>query len=78
MPTRATVDPDPIPDDDVVKLEAAAVLPVHAADAFPDRPAPSNSGVGADVPAAMPLMPAIEVPGLEDIDCADAPMPEHA
>jgi hypothetical protein len=89
IPTRA-LDREPKPDDEVdaVALEDDVALPAHVPEAVPDTPAPSNKAVGADiplvevpviplVPAIDPLVPAIDVPGLEDIDCADAPTPEH-
>jgi hypothetical protein len=89
IPTRV-FDREPMPDDevDVVAPEDAVVLLAHVPEAVPDTPVPSNKAVGADipvvevpviplVPAIDPLVPAIDVPGLEDIDCADAPTPEH-
>lgn len=82
IPTRA-LDREPKPDDevDVVAPEDAVVLLAHVPEAVPDTPVPSNKAVGADIPVVevpvIPLVPAIDVPGLEDIDCADAPTPEH-
>jgi hypothetical protein len=45
-------------------------------DAVPAMPAPSNNGVGADVPLIEPA-PAVELPSPEDAVCID-PAVEHA
>lgn len=69
---------------DAVGLEEAVAVPLaHVPEAFPDRPAESNKGVGAGVAPVMAPLAVIEfampeVPGMEVVDCADAPMPEHA
>jgi len=41
------------------------VPPAHVPEAVPDMPVLSNRAVGADIPPVAPLVPAIEVPGLE-------------
>jgi hypothetical protein len=90
IPTRA-LDREAKPDDEVdaVALEDAVALLAHVPEAVPDTPLPSNKAVGADIPVAdvpvIPLVPAvdplvvpaIDVPGLEAVGCADAPTPEH-
>jgi hypothetical protein len=74
---------------EAVGLEEAAVAPLtQVPEAFPERPAASNKGVGAGVPPIMAPpdvigfiaveVPMPEVPGMEVEGCADAPMPEHA
>jgi hypothetical protein len=65
-----------------------AVPPAQVPEAFPDRPEESNKGVGTggpDVTAPVAVIafgvveePMPEVPGMEVVSCAEAPMPEHA
>ena len=83
-PTRPMPDREPLPGDeaDAPGLEDAVVPPAHVPEAVPDMPVLSNRAVGADIPPVAPLVPAIEVPGLEFpgpevVGCADAPILEH-
>ena len=77
-------DREPLPGDeaDAPGLEDGVVPPAHVPEAVPDMPVLSNRAVGADIPPVAPLVPAIEVPGLEFpgpevVGCADAPILEH-
>jgi hypothetical protein len=62
IPTRPTVELEPRPageEFDAAGLEDAVTVPpapAHVPEAFPDRPAPSNRGVGADAPPVMALL----------------------
>jgi hypothetical protein len=92
IPTRPTVDcaPRPVGEEaEAVALDDVAAVPLaQVPEAFPDMPVESNSGVGAGVPDVMaPLvvmafgvvdvtMP--DVPGMEVVGCAMAPIPEQA
>jgi hypothetical protein len=83
-PTRPMPDREPLPGDeaDAAGLEDAVVPSAHVPEVVPDMPVLSNRAVGADVPPVAPLVPAIEVPGLEFpelgiVGCADAPTLEH-
>ena len=65
--------------------EAIAAPLAHVPEAFPDMPAESNNGVGTGTPAVTEPVAVIavdvampEVPGMEVVDCAEAPIPEHA
>jgi hypothetical protein len=57
IPTRPTVDREAIAGEeaDAVGLDAPAAV-AHVPEADPATPAPSNSGVGADVPDAAPIV----------------------
>jgi hypothetical protein len=79
---------------EAVALDDAVAVPLaHVPEAFPDMPVESNNGVGTGAPdvmapvAVMPVddielvvveAPMPEVPGMEVVGCAEAPMPEHA
>jgi hypothetical protein len=88
IPTRTTVVEPRLVGElaEAVGLDEAIAEPLaHVPEAFPDVPAESNKGVGTGTPAvtepgaviavddAMP-----DVPGMEVVDCAEAPMPEQA
>ncbi len=92
IPTRPTVDcaPRPVGEEaEAVALDdVIAVPPAHVPDAFPDMPVESNKGVGAGVPDIMAPVLVIafgvgevtmpDVPGMEVVGCAEAPIPEQA
>lgn len=92
IPTRPTVDSAPRlagEEAEAVALDDVIPVPlVHVPEAFPDMPVESNKGVGAGVPDVMPPVVVIafgvgevtmpEVPGMEVVGCAEAPMPEQA
>jgi hypothetical protein len=90
IPTRPTVDCAPRLGDeaDPVGLDDAVAVVAHVPDAVPLTPAPSNSGVGADVPditpvagdspAIEPPAPVVEFPIPETPACIDPRLPEHA
>jgi len=76
-------DREPLPGDeaDAPGLDDAVVPPAHVPEAVPDMPVLSNREV-ADIPPVALLLPAIEdpeleLPGLEVVGCADAPILEH-
>jgi hypothetical protein len=89
IPRRPTADPEPSvgEDADPVGLEDAMPL-IHVPDAVPAMPAPSNSGVGADVPDTAPIaedspligvpVPTVELPNPDVPVCIDPSVPEHA
>jgi hypothetical protein len=88
IPTRPTVDPEPMLGDeaDAVGLDDAVPAVAQVPDAVPAMPAPSNNGVGADVPKTAPVaddvpliepVPTVELPNPEDAVCID-PAVEHA
>jgi hypothetical protein len=99
-PTASSVDPIGIPtrpivereasvgeEADAVGLDNAAAL-AQVPDAVPAMPAPSNSGVGADVPMTAPVagdsplialpVPTVELPNPAVAVCIDPSVPEHA
>ena len=93
IPTRPTVpDRDPRPageEAEAVGLaDAVAVPPAQVPEAFPETPVESNKGVGTGKPDVMAPVAVIvldaveasmpEVPGMDAVGCAEAPMPEHA
>jgi hypothetical protein len=79
IPARPTVLREPMVGDeaDAFGLEDAVVAVVHVPDAVPAIPAPSNSGVGAEVPDIAPV--AEDSPGNEPaVPVVEFPMPEVA
>jgi len=92
IPTRPTVDSAPRPvgeEAEAVALDDAIAVPLaHVPEAFPDMPVESNKGVGAGVPDIMAPVVVIafgvaevtmpDVPGIEVVGCAEAPIPEQA
>ena len=79
IPTRPTVVREPMVGDeaDAVGLDDAVVAVAHVPDAVPAIPAPSNSGVGAEVPDMAPV--AEDSPGREPgIPLIEFPTPEAA
>jgi hypothetical protein len=78
IPIRAVVDREPTlgDDADAVALEAAVPLE-QVPDAVPEMPAPSNSAVGADVPAIAPV--ADDSPLIAPVGAVELPAPpaEH-
>lgn len=92
IPARPALDcaPRPVGEDaEAVALDDVIAVPLaHVPEAFPDMPVESNKGVGAGVPDVMPpvlvmvfgvgevTMP--DVPGMEVVGCAEAPIPEQA
>jgi hypothetical protein len=79
IPARPTVVREPRVGDeaDAVGLDDAVVAVAHVPDAVPAIPAPSNSGVGADVPEIAPV--AEDSPGSEPpVPLVEFPMPEAA
>jgi len=88
IPTRPTVDRKAIVGEeaDAVGLDNAAAL-AQVPDAVPAMPAPSNSGVGADVPMTAPVagdsplialpVPTVELPNPDVAVCIDPSAPEH-
>jgi hypothetical protein len=79
IPTRPTVVREPMVGDeaDAVGLDDAVVAVAHVPDAVPAIPAPSNSGVGAEVPDIAPV--AEDSPGSEPaVPLVEFPMPEAA
>jgi len=91
MPIRPTLDRAPMPGDEADPAGLAdAVAPLaHVPEAVPAMPAPSNSGVGADVPEITPvaevsplitlLVPVVELPMVElPIVEFPRPAPEQA
>jgi hypothetical protein len=89
IPTRPTVDREAIvgEDADPVGLDDAVMLE-QVPDAVPAMPAPSNSGVGADVPDTAPVAgdspfialvaPTVEFPNPDAAVCIDPCTLEHA
>ena len=74
-PTRPIVDREPMLGD-AVGLDDAAAVVAHVPDADPPAPAPSNNGVGADVPD---IAPAEDVPAIAPEGAViDPPLLEHA
>lgn len=92
IPARPPVDCEPRPvgeEADAVALDDAAAVPLtQVPEALPDRPEESNKGVGAGVPDIMAPVVVItfgavevtmpDVPGMDVVGCAEAPIPEHA
>lgn len=79
IPTRPTVVREPMAGDeaDAVGLDDAVVAVAHVPDAVPAIPAPSNSGVGAEVPDMAPV--AEDSPGSEPaVPFVGFPTPEAA
>jgi hypothetical protein len=79
IPTRPTVVREPMVGDeaDAVGLDDAVVAVAHVPDAVPAIPAPSNSGVGAEVPDIAPV--AEDSPGSEPgVALVEFPTPEAA
>lgn len=79
IPTRPMVVREPMLGDeaDAVGLDEAVAAVAHVPEGVPAMPAPSNSGVGADVPDIAPIAedsPAIELP----VPVVAFPMPEDA
>jgi len=89
IPTRPTVDREASVGEeaDAVGLDDAVAL-AQVPDAVPAMPAPSNSGVGADVPMTAPVagdsplialpVPTVELPNPDVAVCTDPSAPEHA
>ena len=92
IPTRPTVDCTPRPvgeEAEAVALDDAIAVPLaQVPEAFPDKPVESNKEVGAGVPDVMAPVAVIafgaevvtmpDVPGIEVVGCAEAPIPEQA
>ena len=79
IPARPTVVREPTVGDeaDAVGLDDAVVALAHVPDAVPAIPAPSNSGVGGEVPDIAPV--AEDSPGSEPaVPLVEFPMPEAA